>query len=572
MNQQHNSPSPEEELNLEDLHLLDDIPVSEADVQESVDDILAELNALEADTQTPANEPVQQDLTTPEPASADPRFLDPNKKTELLPDETALAAAGLKALGDSQLEQIMQEAKREDFLTPGAMAEPPQENPQPVFPPEEFKDQEFRHAFGEGEGLASAFQEDPAPAPVPQKEKKLKKQKKVTQQPDMGPDPFGGRKRRPKRKKGYGFFGIPHILVTAVWLAIILFAGVSLGRMLWLCAEDMLGFGREEKLVQFTYEEGITLEELAEDLKEAGLIRYPSLFVFYGQISDIMNKIDPGTYTLNACYDYMALKNGLVDYGPTGIVQVVIPEGYNCRQVFALLEEKGVCTVEELEEYAANGELDDYWFLDGVVRGTKYCLEGFLFPDTYDFYLEDTPRRVLEKLLDAFDYRFTDAMRESIDELNALLASMMRSNGYSESYIESCKLSIRDVVIVASLVEEEIATHSEGYTIASVIYNRLTNPGEYPYLNIDATIIYALGEHKSELTAEDLRLDHPYNTYLYRGLPPGPITNPGIDSLKAALDPEDTNYHFYALNPETGLHHFSRNSEEHENFLESLRD
>ena len=131
-------------------------------------------------------------------------------------------------------------------------------------------------------------------------------------------------------------------------------------------------------------------------------------------------------------------------------------------------------------------------------------------------------------------------------------------------------MSLYEVVIVASLIEEEKASNDEGYTIGSVIYNRLTDPSNYGTLNIDAAIIYALGEHKEALTSEDLKIDSPYNTYIYAGLTPGPISNPGLDSLRAALDPDDTNYHFYALNPSTGLHHFSKTLREHENFLASL--
>jgi len=106
--------------------------------------------------------------------------------------------------------------------------------------------------------------------------------------------------------------------------------------------------------------------------------------------------------------------------------------------------------------------------------------------------------------------------------------------------------------------------------IASVIYNRLFNWGDTPpFLNIDASIVYAL-EGKTELTAEDLRIDHPYNTYTNIGLTPGPISNPGLSSLKAALNPETTNYYFYVLNPAVGTHKFSTTLDEHNAFIASL--
>ena len=133
-------------------------------------------------------------------------------------------------------------------------------------------------------------------------------------------------------------------------------------------------------------------------------------------------------------------------------------------------------------------------------------------------------------------------------------------------------MTVFEVITVASLIEEETANTLESYTISSVIYNRLTNAANYPFLNIDATILYALGTHKTELTLEDLQVDSPYNTYTHTGLTPGPISNPGLYSINAALDPDDTDYYFYAMDPETGTHHFSRSSDEHEAFLAGLEE
>ena len=124
-------------------------------------------------------------------------------------------------------------------------------------------------------------------------------------------------------------------------------------------------------------------------------------------------------------------------------------------------------------------------------------------------------------------------------------------------------------MIIASLIEKETSGNKESYYIASVIYNRLTNPGEYPYLNIDAALVYAVGH--SPLTNEDKLFDSPYNTYLYKGLVPGPIANPGVASMNAALSPESTEYYFYALDPSTGEHKFFKTYKAHLEFLESLQ-
>ena len=420
--------------------------------------------------------------------------------------------------------------------------------------PGQFQDQEFRDAFGDGSEFQKAFDNEPEAAPVIEQEEPVAEEVKPV------------KKGRPARKKGYGLLGIPHILATVVWLGIILWAGVSLGRMLWVCATDVLAFGREEQIVSVTVEETDTLDDIAQKLQNAGLIRYPELFKAYGTLTDAREDISAGTFSLNTIYDYMALVNHMASHSSSReVVKVTIPEGYNCEQ--------GVCKAEYLREYAATGELDEYWFLEGVERGTANCLEGFLFPDTYQFYTNDSAANVIEKLLDGFDYRFSDDHRAAIDALNVKLSAMMRENGYDDDYIGTQYYDVRKVIIVASLIEEETANSDESYKIASVIYNRLTNQKEHPFLNIDATLMYVLG-HKEALTDEDLAFESPYNTNINKGLIPGPISNPGLNSINAALNPDNTNYHYYVLDTKSEVreHHFSETYDEHVNFINKLKE
>lgn len=378
---------------------------------------------------------------------------------------------------------------------------------------------------------------------------------------------------RPRRPKGSGLWGIPHLISSVLWLVMILAIGVSLGRMVWVCASDVLAFGRESKEVTVSITNTDTIDTIAQKLNEAGLIRYPGLFKLYAGVSHAEKKITTGTFTLNTIYDYHALVSQMSPKSSNRVVieDVLIPEGYSCRQIFALLERKGICTVAELEEYAANGELKSYWFLENVERGDKYCLEGFLFPDTYDFYEHSSPKAALEKMLNGFQTRFTEELFATLPQLNERLSQMMRNNGCTEEYIAQNQLDLRQVLTVASLIEKEMATTDEAPVIASVIYNRLTQDEAYErYLNIDAAIFYALGEHKEALTAEDLQIDSPYNTYVNSGLVPGPIASPGLACINAALNPQSTDYYYYVLDPATGSHHFSKTYEEHEKFIASL--
>lgn len=514
-------------------------------------------------------------------------FSSPELAEEIAADELAMHEAGLSHPSDMEVDRIIQETLAEDATRKvpdlGTAGLTPPQPAEPASLPEEdgFKDDRYRDTFGEGTELqgmfasgaqpaaeaeeaadepAAAAEPDAEPAAEPEVPKSRRKNKE---------EPV--KKGRPRRKKGYGLLGIPHILATVIWLVIVVAIGTSLGRMIWVCAADVLAFGREDmtEVVPVTITEDDTNETIAQKLHEAGLIRYPGLFKLYADITDA--DVDAGTFQLKMSFDYMALVDNMYisdSYGD--VVTIVIPEGYTCRQIFALLEENGICAAAELEEYAANGELDDYWFLEGVARGDRYCLEGFLFPDTYDFYMNDNPRRVLEKFLNDFDYRFTEKMRGDLETLNQRLSEMMSDNGYGDGYIAEHQIDVRELVTVASLIEKESGNALESYTIASVFYNRLTDQASYPFLNSDAALYYVLEGKEGELTAEDLLYDSPYNTHIYPGLMPGPIANPGLNSLYAALDPDDTDYHYFIYNADEGFTHFSETYDEHQRYAAEL--
>ena len=431
-----------------------------------------------------------------------------------------------------------------------------------------FKDEEFRDTFGEVSEIYSSAPEQPEEEVTDETEEAEEKEEPAPQRVRQENPPV--RKRRPKNKHAYGLLSIPHILTTIVWLALVVAIGASLGRMLWMCAADVLAFGRPDQTVYVTITKTDTLDTVAEKLHRAGLINYPGLFKLYGKLSNIMDDLSIGTYELNTLYDYHALSTSMSEKPAMRVtVKVTIPEGYNCAQIFKLLEEKEVCTVAELENYASNSQFADYWFLEGTERGNKYCLEGFLFPDTYEFYVDSDAKEVYIKLLAAFDYRFTDTMKEKLVKLNEYLNAKMKKQGLDQSYIDSHQITIREVVIIASLIEKESSgIEDDSYNISSVIYNRLTNPGNHPYLGLNSTLVYYTG--RSELTSEDFQDDHPYNTYTRPGLVPGPIANPGRASLDAALDPSDTGYYYFVLNPKTGTHEYSKTYAEHQQKVEEF--
>lgn len=366
----------------------------------------------------------------------------------------------------------------------------------------------------------------------------------------------------PRKRMGSG-------LKTLIYLVSVIGASILLAMLLWVAASDVLALTSPDQTIVVEINEGDSLNNIAAKLKESGLIQYKFLFQIYGKLTKAEEKIDPGTYELNNNFDYHALVVGMQEVSETRMtVALVIPEGYEQARIFELLSENGVASLEDLEDTAANYDFD-YDFLAGLELGRQNRLEGYLFPDTYDFYIDEDPVSVINKFLSNFDRKFDADMKARIEELNRELRAKMIGI-FTEEEIQSRLMDENKIVIIASLIEKEAANNAERPIVSSVIHNRLTSK-LYPLLQIDATVQYVLEERKEVLTNDDLTINSPYNTYKQAGLPIGPIANPGLASLKAALYPADTNYYFYALDTD-GTHHFSETSIEHEAFLNGLNN
>ncbi|HIT32394.1 MAG TPA: endolytic transglycosylase MltG [Candidatus Enterenecus stercoripullorum] len=360
------------------------------------------------------------------------------------------------------------------------------------------------------------------------------------------------RRRRSRRSK-----------VAGAFLYVLFVIGLSavLATVGWVWANDLLALNKEYTSVIITVpDDAITYTEqtdengnaytvthadmgqIVDQLEEEGLIEYKFLFQLYSWFSNADEKIVAGTYELNTEMDYRALVTNMSSSSSTRqTIDLTIPEGYTVDQIFALLDEEGVSTAAQLEETAANHDYA-FDFLEGIPLGDYHRLEGYLFPDTYTFYLGENPLYVINKMLVNFYTRMED---------------------YFDQFTQESAYSLHDIVVIASMIEKE--TDGEDYRdISSVIYNRLENTAAETagYLQIDATLVYINGGNVP--TDADREIDSPYNTYLYQGLPAGPISNPGMESLYAAMNPNDTSYYYYVLNPETGRHDFSRTYAEHQ--------
>jgi len=273
----------------------------------------------------------------------------------------------------------------------------------------------------------------------------------------------------------------------------------------------------------FVVRNGAGIKEIAQNLKDADLIRDPFVFYLIVKLHHLGTKIQHGNFLLSRSMNTQGIAEGLT-HGSYDI-RVTIPEGKRAEEIADILK-------ANIPSY------NESW------RATLISHEGYLFPDTYLIAPDATIDIILSQMQKNFDAKYTEALA-----------------GVQSNFTQ------QQIIILASLIEREARTDEERPLIASVLENRLSVPMR---LQVDATVQYALGYDtieqtwwKKNLTLEDLQFRSPYNTYTNDGIPPGPICNPGIAAIKAAAQPAKTNYLFYVTD-KTGITHFAKTHEEHD--------
>ena len=345
------------------------------------------------------------------------------------------------------------------------------------------------------------------------------------------------KRRRSRRHKNSGCAG------TMVYVIAVVGASLVISLAAIFTANEVFAFVKDNAMQQFYVSENTKLADLAKDLDKQGIINYGTVFKAYLAVKgDSADDVLAGEYQLNPSMDYGQIIDKLTNSSSSDTLQITIPEGYSVAQVRQLLLDNHVCTADALDKV-----LNQYPFKHDFLQDEKPVeegwLEGYLFPDTYEIYkgngsVVDT----VNKMLNNFASRYGSEITDGANELGR---------------------SMHDIVTVASLVEREAQRDDERARIAGVIYNRLNNSSEFPYLQVDASVLYGLGRTSGKLTDEDLKSDSPYNLYTAEGLPPGPICNPGYASLYAASHPESHDYYYYVAMPD-GSHLFASSYEEHQ--------
>lgn len=283
---------------------------------------------------------------------------------------------------------------------------------------------------------------------------------------------------------------------------------------------------------------GSTTKTIAAKLEEAGIIINGDAFVSKVKELDVASDLQAGKYQLSPSMNVEEIVK-LIAEGATFVerIKVVIPEGYEVRQIMDKLVAADLIDPAVFEEELISGTFD-YPFIQGLDRSHR--LEGYLFPATYQFKKGITEHDIINEMLSAFNKAFDQKFYEQAKNLN---------------------MSVEEVITLASIIEREARVAEERPIVSSVFHNRLDKPMR---LQSCATVQYILGERKEVLSIKDTRIESPYNTYQNDGLPPAPIASPGKASIEAALYPAETDYLFFVTtNNGDGSHYFSRTLEEH---------
>lgn len=286
---------------------------------------------------------------------------------------------------------------------------------------------------------------------------------------------------------------------------------------------------------------GVSAGKVANMLAENGIIHSAFGFRLLTKISGKSDKLKPGAYELDPSMAPIAIINKIAN-GECSESWITFPEGFTVTQIAERIEEERI------------GKADEF-FQNALYNGANFqtnfphpgnSLEGYLFPDTYLAPSGSPSNKIIEDMLKCFERKVAVPMSEDIQKSG---------------------MTLHEAITLASLIEREARVPADRPLVSAVLHNRLKINMR---LQCDATVLYALGQHKDRVLYSDLEVDSPYNTYKYPGLPPGPIANPGLASIKAALRPAQVDYLYYVARPD-GSHIFSRTLAEHQQAIKIAR-
>jgi UPF0755 protein len=339
---------------------------------------------------------------------------------------------------------------------------------------------------------------------------------------------------QPSRAKAIETFRAPrrtgkYLAIAGIALVVVA-AGVS-----WLVLRSMAGSVKDPaaSASTVTIDSGLGTRQIADFLHEHGFVSSSLAFQASVLLSGARGELQAGTYELSGAMSARQIVDRLRG-GDTKQLTVTIPEGLTLEEIADRIDDAGI--VSRKDFLSATRESYDFAFLTGHPEDAT--LEGFLFPDTYNFDPEVSGRDVVVRMLGHFE-----------EKIRSELAA-----------IESSDLSLFELITLASIVEAEVPTQEDRVIVAGVFYNRLR---EDMALQADATLAYVTGEDRTDFSIAETQIDDPYNTYRFEGLPPGPINSPSLGAIQAVLHPSETEFFYFVSDPETRETVFAKTLDEH---------
>lgn len=338
-------------------------------------------------------------------------------------------------------------------------------------------------------------------------------------------------------------------------LSIILLFVIAGGALAGWAYYGMQPVASSDQAVQIEIKSGTGSATIADQLQQEGLIKSSFLFKGYLKVKSQGSHFQAGVYQFKPgdTYQEIIAKLNAGDVVEKEMVRFTIPEGYTVAQIGVKLAQEGIVDQKNFKELVKTGKGITGKLVQTIPNSSNlmYTLEGYLFPETYEMKKGSTDQEIIERMLAETQKRL-----DSIFDLDAKLKQQ--------------NLTLNEMMTLASLIEREVVVDAERNKVAGVIYNRLAKDMK---LEIDATVQYLLEKPKERLYNSDLRRqDSPYNTYLYAGLPPGPIAAPSMKSIEAALAPESSDYLFYVTKKDgSGEHLFAKTYKEHLNNIKKSK-
>ena len=359
-----------------------------------------------------------------------------------------------------------------------------------------------------------------------------------------------------------------------VWITMIVIIAIVLSQFLLVGINDLLAINREENPTKVTIHipENPSMEDIADVLYKANIIKQPGFFKMYANFTSSVDGFRQGDFEISTNKDYEAIINLLQsNVNRTDIITVQITEGMNVLEIANTLHQAGVINdIQEFLNLCNDNYFDeDFTYLKELSNASDryYKLEGYLFPDTYDFYLGESPKSVISKFLNNYDNKIVLHKEKYFgNSKKSTLVEEAAGTGYS----------MDEILTIASIIQAEAASRDDMYTISSILHNRLKSGADsgVSKLNCDCTVYYPYRGESDVPESIRTSFHSTYDTNDFDGLPAGPICNPGTEAIKAAIKPAETNYLYFCHDKvENGsTPYYAETNEQHEANLKAIAD